>query len=335
VNSEIHWGKAILKNVFITGIVTLLACSVMVACGQPAENPVIPATPQPPTSIENQKPEEASQPEGTTNETEWSAVQIFTGIESETTPPFHISGAEWRFIWTADIRYPEYGVFDILVYRQDEPSMFAKRVSYSEDASGDTVYINEGGRDYYLRVITANLGSWTITVEEHAKRKFTCPVQITKINYKGMNYPNYKVGYPQPGEANPNPIIFEPDEYVEIKNLSDSPQDISGWVLKNLTKGEPAFIFPTLLPCSCEWYDNYEDCIKNCYPQRACEIEPRESIRVYTGEVHHESGGFCFHYFLGDIWDNQIPDTAVLYNSEGQEVSRKSYTIPPGNNLTK
>jgi hypothetical protein len=335
VNSEIHRGKAILKNVFITGIVSLLACSVMVACGQPAESPLVPATPQPPTSIENQKPEEASQPEETTNETEWNTVQIFTGIESETTPPFHISGTEWRFIWTADIRYPEYGVFDILVYRQDEPSMFAKRVSYSEDASGDTVYINEGGRDYYLKVITANLGSWTITVEEHAKQKFTSPVQITKINYKGMNYPNYEVRYPQPGEANPNPIIFEPDEYVEIKNLSDSPQDISGWVLKNLTKGEPAFIFPTLLPCSCEWYDDYEDCIKNCYPQRPCEIEPRKSIRVYTGEVHHESGGFCFHYFLGDIWDNQIPDTAVLYNSEGQEISRKSYTIPPENNLTK
>jgi hypothetical protein len=333
VNSEIRCGKVTFKKVFLMGLASLLACSIMVACGQPAESPLTPATPQPPTNVENQAPAEASPPEEITNEAEWSTVQTFTGKESETTPPFHISGTEWRITWTADVQYPEYAVFDILIYPQDKPGMLTKRISGSEGTSGDTVYIYDGGCDYYLRVIAANLSNWTITVEDYAKQKFTSPFQITKINYKGMNYPNYEgVDYPEPGEASPR--IVESDEYVEIKNLSDSPQNIAGWRLKNLTKGGPAFIFPTSLPCSCGWYGDFEDCIKNCYPPRPCEIEPHKSIRVYTGEAHYESGGFCFYYFLGDFWNNEIPDTAVLYNRKGQEVSRKSYMVPTKNSLT-
>jgi hypothetical protein len=324
VNSEIRWGKAIFKKVFLVGITSLLACSIMVACAQPAESPPASEIPQPSKNVENQAPAEASPPEETINETGWSTVQTFTGKESETTPPFHISGTEWRFIWTADIQYPEYAVFDILVYPQDKPGMFTKRVSYSEGTSGDTVYIHDGGGDYYLKIVAANLSNWAIKVEDYDEQKFTCPVQITYINHKGMGYYDIMIGY----------RIAESDEYVEIKNLSDSPQSIAGWVLKNLTKGTPAFIFPDFLPCYCGWYGNFEDCIKNCCPPRPCVIEPRKSIRVYTGEAHYESGGFCFYCFPGDIWNNETPDIAVLYNHEGQEVSRKSYTIPAKDSIT-
>jgi hypothetical protein len=312
------------KKVFLTGLASLLACSVMVACGQSAKSPPPPTATQPPTSIENQAPAESSTPEETTAEAEWSTVQTFTGKESETTSPFHISGTEWRIIWTADVQYPEYAVFDILVYPQDKPGMFTKRISYSKGTSGDTVYIYEGGCDYYLKVIAANLSNWTLTVEDYAKQKFTSPFQITYINYKGMDYSD-TLGAGQ--------RIVEFDEYVEIKNLSDSPQNITGWVLKNLTKGAPAFVFPAFLPCSCEWYGSFEDCIKNCYPARPCVIGPHKSIRVYTGEAHYESGGFCFNYFPGDIWNNETPDIAVLYNRKGQEVSRKSYVIPTKNGV--
>jgi hypothetical protein len=327
VNRKIRWGGVIFKKVFLAGIVSLLAGSILVACGQPAEVLLTPDTAQPPADIENQAPKEASPPEEITNEAEWNTVQIFTGKESETTPPFHIFGAEWRLTWMADIQYPEYAVFDIFVYPQDE-RIFTKRVSYSEDASDGIAYMYDGDGDYYLKVITANLDSWTITVEEHAKPKLTSPVQITKINYKGMDYADYYkgIGFPQPGEGSPR--IVESDEYVEIKNLSDSPQDISGWLLKNVTKGAPTFIFPTFLPCFCQRYGDSEECLKKCYPIKPCMIEPHESIRVYTGEAHYESGGFSFYYFTGNIWNNEIPDTAVLYDSEGQEVSRKSYVVP-------
>ncbi|MBN2462894.1 MAG: lamin tail domain-containing protein [Dehalococcoidia bacterium] len=311
------------------GLSLLVASSIM-ACGP--TTPTTPATKpdtQPPSQVENQTPPEASQPESppeeTTNEAEWNTVQTFTGKESKTTPPFHISGTEWRIIWTASAQQPEYAVFEIIAYPQDKPGTIAKRISYSNGTPGDTVYIYEGGRDYYLKIIAANLSNWTITVEGYANQSLTHPVQITYINYKGMDY------FRSTGAGHE---ILEFDEYVEIKNFSDSPQNITGWVLKNITKGGPAFTFPIFQPCSCEWYGNPADCIENCYPPRPCVIEPHKSIRVYTGEPHYESGGFCFDYSPGDIWNNETPDTAVLYNLEGQEVSRKSYIIPIKSNVT-
>jgi competence protein ComEC len=92
----------------------------------------------------------------------------------------------------------------------------------------------------------------------------------------------------------------ESDEYVEITNLGDTSQDLEGWVLIDISEGYPSFTFPTYV------------------------LEPGESIRVYTNEIHPEYGGFSFGSGKA-VWNNSSPDTAVLYNAQGQEVSRKSY----------
>ncbi len=105
-------------------------------------------------------------------------------------------------------------------------------------------------------------------------------------------------------------------------------------MLKNISKGSPSFTFPIHMPCCCSWFDGWETCIEECVPPSPCAIEPHQSIRVYTGEVDDESGGFCFHYVPGDIWDNEEPDIAALYNSRGEEVSRRSYVIPAENNVS-
>jgi len=128
--------------------------------------------------------------------------------------------------------------------------------------------------------------------------------------------------------------ILEADEYVEIQNQSDLWQDIGGWVLKNITKGYPSFIFPAFSAGSSEYCD-LPSCVhpgeihpEHCAPPSRCFIAPHHSIRVYTGEVHPESGGFRFHYPPGDIWDDERPDIAALYDCLGHEVSRRSYIIP-------
>jgi len=275
--------------------------------------------------VENQQPAEVPPPEATANEAGWTTVKSFIGKDSQTTPAFSISGSKWRIIWTADAQNPQYAVFDILVYRQDGPAMLTKTISYSKGMSGDTVYIDEGGHEYYLKVISANLNNWTANVEDYSSQSSNQPVQITSIHYKGMDY-NSTVAT--------NREIVEWDEYVEIKNLSDSPQNVVGWTLKNITKGTPTFLFPIFTPCSCSFYGTWSKCVENCYPPRPCAIDPRKSIRVYTGGAQWESGGYCFYYFPGDIWNNETPDTAVLYNAEGQEVSRKSYIIPAKNTVT-
>ena len=37
----------------------------------------------------------------------------------------------------------------------------------------------------------------------------------------------------------------ESDEYVEITNPGDQPQDLAGWMLKDISEGYPSFIFPS------------------------------------------------------------------------------------------
>ena len=92
----------------------------------------------------------------------------------------------------------------------------------------------------------------------------------------------------------------ESDEYVEITNLGSESQDLSGWILKDIDEGYPSFTFPSYV------------------------INPDITIRVYTNEIHSEWGGFSFSCGSA-IWNNSTPDTAALYNAQGQEVSRKSY----------
>ena len=92
----------------------------------------------------------------------------------------------------------------------------------------------------------------------------------------------------------------ESDEYVEITNLGDEPQDLAGWELVNISGEYPSFIFKSYI------------------------LNPGVSIRVYTNEVHPEFGGFTFGYGEA-IWNDEEPDIAVLYDAQGLEISRKSY----------
>jgi hypothetical protein len=92
----------------------------------------------------------------------------------------------------------------------------------------------------------------------------------------------------------------ESDEYVEITNLGDTSQDLEGWVLKDISEGYPSFTFPSYI------------------------LDPSAKIRVYTNEIHPDSGGFSFRSSKA-VWNNTDPDVAALYNAQGQEVSRRSY----------
>ena len=92
----------------------------------------------------------------------------------------------------------------------------------------------------------------------------------------------------------------ESDEYVEITNRGGQPQDLAGCVLRDISEGYPSFTFPSYI------------------------LAPGKSIRVYTNEYHPEWGGFSFEYSRA-IWNNSEPDIAVLYDSQGKEISRMSY----------
>ena len=345
-------------------LLLLLSGWAAVSC-QAVPSPPAPVPPaDQPLPVESQPPEEVPAVVEAADGEEWKTVEVFTGKDNETTRLFHISGTEWRVMWTTEAEYPEYALLDLFIYSEGSHSLPAMRISCSGDSAGDTVYISEGGQSYHFKVIAANLRGWSVTVQEHADKASLSPVQITRVYYKGRSWCWDTICYqivgtdrcltPQElhegvvppdvtaGEeamkwlANNVSIhypILEADEYVEIKNQSDSWQDIGGWVLKNTTKGYPSFIFPSLCPGSSEYCD-LPACVhpgeihpEHCGPPAHCPIAPHHSIRVYTGEVHPESGGFRFSYPPGDIWDDENADVAVLYDSGGREVSRHSYIV--------
>ena len=300
-----------------------LTLNLVVACTQPAPSPPSPVPPraQPPTTTENQTPEEAPPVNEAINEKEWYTIGTFSGKGNDTIPPFHIYGTEWHIVWTIDAEYPENAALDLLIHFHNESGSIWKTVTFTDGGSGDITYpVDPGGnRNFFIKVIVQNLRYWTITLEDNAPAATSSPVLITYIRYKGTVYPS------DPEEC----VCYkrvEPDEYVVIKNLSETYVKMDGWVLKNITKGYPSFTFPL----------NFI-------------LGPGQIIRVYTDEIYPECETwrefgtkapycenpgklwFSFNWAAGDIWNNEKPDVAVLYDAQGNEISRKSYAVPTKN----
>lgn len=90
----------------------------------------------------------------------------------------------------------------------------------------------------------------------------------------------------------------ESDEYAVISNAGTAPANMGGWLLN---AGDPGqnFMFP------------------------AFTLAPGQSVRVYTDEIHSETGGFSFGIHRA-IWNNQ-GDCGYLYDTSGNEVSEYCY----------
>jgi hypothetical protein len=97
----------------------------------------------------------------------------------------------------------------------------------------------------------------------------------------------------------------EPDEYVVIRNLSQQPASLAGWKLADISDGRPSYVFSGGV------------------------LGSGQELRVYTNEVHQESGGHSFG-FGSAIWNNCEPDTAGLFDPSGKLVSQLSYQKASG-----
>jgi hypothetical protein len=302
-----------MKNEAFRYLVALIALLLVLlstapACTQPPTAPAAaplkprvtqPATP--PTTSENQSAEAAETPPASpsADEETWYPVATFNGIVNETTPVFHIYGTEWHLTWTIEAENPETAVFKLTIYPKEQPFIIWQTVSNDGSTNGTVDYFmsNVDKRDLFIKVTALNLQQWTIEIEDNAIAATSYPVEISSIHYRGTVFP------PNPDEGFCYERV-EPDEYVVIKNLSTCYVDMTGWQLKNISKPSPTFKFPNVI------------------------IIPGGIIRVYTDEYHPETGGLTFYYGFGDIWSNDHNDIAVLYDALGNEVSRKSYTVP-------
>ena len=90
----------------------------------------------------------------------------------------------------------------------------------------------------------------------------------------------------------------ETSEYVEISNSSSSEVNLNGWVLRDVYGGQEFT------------WSNYT-------------LRPGQKIRVYTGEIHPETGGFSFGSRQA-LWNNK-GDAAELLDGSGKVVSSFAY----------
>ena len=90
------------------------------------------------------------------------------------------------------------------------------------------------------------------------------------------------------------------DEYVELTNRGNKAADIAGWKITSAGSPKQWFIFPA-----------------------GSVLDAGKSLRVYTNEVHPETGGFSFASKTA-IW-NDAGDELNLFNAKGENVATLAY----------
>ena len=94
----------------------------------------------------------------------------------------------------------------------------------------------------------------------------------------------------------------EADEYVTISNTSKAPMDVSGYYLYVATSGTQGTTFT--------------------FPKQSV-VPPGQSVRVYTNEIHKETGGYSFGSGKA-LWNNK-GGLAVLRDAKGNKVCAFKY----------
>jgi len=94
----------------------------------------------------------------------------------------------------------------------------------------------------------------------------------------------------------------ESDEYVVISNVSNSPVDVSGYYIYVATTGTqgPTFYFP-----------------------KGSTLKPGASVRIYTNEIHKDSGGYSFGSGKA-VWSNN-GGLGVLKDPNGKKLMEYKY----------
>lgn len=95
----------------------------------------------------------------------------------------------------------------------------------------------------------------------------------------------------------------EADEYVVLTNPRPTPLDLSGYYLYVATNGSQGATFT--------------------FPKNSPTLKPNASIRIYTNEIHPESGGYSFGSGKA-LWNNK-GGLAVLKDSNGKKLGEFKY----------
>lgn len=172
---------------------------------------------------------------------------------------------------------------------------------------------SHAGQAFGTLTLVANVGQEPTSVPPTAAATAVPPTAAPTAVPPTATQPPEPTAAPAPTEApTPAPAVVvisyvyydgqvsrvESDEYAVIRNNGGSVVNLNGW---RLNAGDPGqdFGFPGF------------------------ELQPGQECRVYTNQVHPESGGFSFGSGKA-IWNNK-GDCGHLYDNTGAEVSTYCY----------
>ena len=95
---------------------------------------------------------------------EWKTIKTFTGIEGKDTEDFNVSTNYWRIVYTIKAESEQYASFSFFVYPSGETKSYVASVTFIKSGT-DTTYVRAGPGDFWIKVLAANLKSWTIEVQ--------------------------------------------------------------------------------------------------------------------------------------------------------------------------
>lgn len=184
---------------------------------------------------------------------------------------------------------------------------YAQTATYPPD-----VAMQEVLAELQRTAVAAGAGLWTAPVVAIAPTNTAVPIpptstpapQVQPTNPPPTSPPVEPTAPPQPTSppppAVPGPVVIvgvnKRDEYVDIQNQGGADVDLSGWVLVS-EKGNQA--------CGLSGG-----------------IGAGQTLRIWAMSEDSGQGGFNCG-FGSNIWNNNDPDPAVLYDSTGAEVSRR------------
>jgi hypothetical protein len=100
----------------------------------------------------------------------WQTVTTFQGSSDTTTNYFKIDATEWRIKWSYT---PKTGIagdfagFSVFIYPKGETVNYVDFIlKTGRNETSGTLYVHEGGKEYYMKIGAANVDGYTITVEQ-------------------------------------------------------------------------------------------------------------------------------------------------------------------------
>lgn len=99
----------------------------------------------------------------TTARVEWKTIKTFTGSADKATEDFNVPTNYWRIVYTINAENEQFAGFYAFVCLSGKDDSVA---SVNLNKSGtETSYIRAGPGDFWVKVLAANLKSWTIEVQ--------------------------------------------------------------------------------------------------------------------------------------------------------------------------